>query len=166
MKIRTLLMVLCAVVGVTLLSGCSKSPEAVVKAWHKAILAGDKAAADKLVTGKGAKEVNKGQIKHVKELRKRAKEDDDAAETLKYLEKCKVGTADIDEKEAEVTVSYGDDEERDRTFKLKKTDDGWKIKFGDKAGADKGSVVDNHARRFRAQGYVAGEFLKSKAGGK
>ena len=132
MKIRTLLMVLCAVVGVTLLSGCSNNPEGVVKAWHKAILKGDKAAADKLVTGKGAKEINKETIKEIKELRKVAKkgEDDTASDKLKDLEKFKVGKADIDEKEAEVPVTYGEDNEK--TFKLKKTDDGWKIKFGDK----------------------------------
>ena len=126
MKIRTLLMVLCTVVGVTLLSGCSKSPEGVVKAWHKAILNGDKAAANKFVTGNNAKTATKMMIDEVKSLRKKAKkDDDDAADKLKAFENFKVGKAEIEDEKAEVTVSYGDDE---MTYKLKKTDKGWKIK--------------------------------------
>ena len=52
---KKFLMMLMAFVSVFVMTGCGDAPEDVVAKWGEAVLAGDKAAADELVTDESKK---------------------------------------------------------------------------------------------------------------
>ena len=52
---KKFLMMLCGVFSLFIFAGCADSPDEVVAQWGEAVLAGDKAAADELVTDESKK---------------------------------------------------------------------------------------------------------------
>ena len=114
---RKFLTLTVAIAGLLVLAGCSDSPKEVTKKWHKAILAGDLNAANKLSTSQTAvlnaiivemaKDKNNDTVK--KNLEKNLKNINSAKEKI---------TGDT----AEVSIE-GDN----KPMQLKKVDGEWKV---------------------------------------
>ena len=110
---KKFLMMLMAFVSVFVMTGCGDAPEDVVAKWGEAVLAGDKAAADELVTDE-SKKLN-GLIILL------ASDEDGKVEMRKTLDEYQSGEIVVDGDNAEIKV------EGKTEVRLKKVDGKWLI---------------------------------------